>query len=233
MPSPDGFSRLRPYVHPVIVEPEQIVRMMEVAGGLSRLGQTPLRPAAARVAVVLLYTAGLRLGELLRLQVEDVEDEGSVLQIRESKFHKSRLVPLSESAQAEVCRYLKERAQFARRSLDGGPFLCHVRRTEVRRYSAPGFRSLILKLFALADIHDCEGRVPRLHDLRHSFAVHSLIQSYRDGGDPQAALPKLALYLGHVSIESTMHYLKLVPTVAALASARFDATFGHLFGEQL
>ncbi len=70
-------------------------------------------------------------------------------------------------------------------------------------------------------------------DRRHSFAVHSLIQSYRDGGDPQAALPKLALYLGHVSIESTMHYLKLVPTVATLASARFDAAFGRLFGEQI
>jgi integrase/recombinase XerD len=232
VPSPDGFSRPRPYVRPVIVEPEQIARMMQAAATLGHLNCSPLRPAAARVAVVLLYTAGLRMGELLRLRVQDIEDDGSVLHICESKFHKSRLVPLSTSAQSEVRRYLERRARFAPRSPDRGPFLCHVCGRMVRAYSAPGFQHLTGKLFQVADIRDHEGRRPRLHDLRHSFAVQSLILVYRRGGDPQSLLPKLSLYLGHVSIASTLHYLKLVPELATLASARFDAAFGQVLGEQ-
>lgn len=233
VPSPDAFTRLRPYVRPVIVEPEQVARMMQAAAALPLRSRYPLRPAVARMATVLLYTAGLRMGELLRLNVEDIEDEGSVLQIRESKFHKSRLVPLSESARTEVRRYLEERAIIAPDSPDRGPFLCHRRCCGLLRYSASGFQSLISNLFRLAAVRDREGRTPRLHDLRHSFAVQSLIQCYRGQGDPQVQLPKLALYMGHASVESTIHYLKLVPQVAALASARFDSAYGaQVLGEQ-
>ena len=226
LPSADGFSRLRPYVRPVIIEPAQIARMLAEADKLSVHNKSPLRPAVGRIATVLLYTAGLRSGELRRLQVQDIEDDGTVLRIRESKFHKSRLVPLSESAQDEVRRYLKRRATFAVGCTDSGPFLCNRSRRTVCPYSAPGFQSMINGLFKAAAVTDREGRVPRIHDIRHTFAVQSLLQSYRKAGDPQALLPKLTLYLGHVSIESTMHYLKLVPEVAHLASQRFEAAFG-------
>jgi integrase len=233
VPSADAFSRLRPYVRPVIIEPAQVVRMLAAADALPVHNKSPLHPAVGRIATVLLYTAGLRSGELRRLQVEDVEDNGTVLRIRESKFHKSRLVPLSESAQTEVRRYLKRRATFAVGSPDQGPFLCNRSRRSICPYSAPGFEGLIRRLFKAAAVCDREGRTPRVHDIRHSFAVQSLIRSYRIEGDPQALLPKLALYLGHVSIESTMHYLKLVPAVARLASNRFEAAFGHrVLGEQ-
>ena len=227
LPSADTLSRLRPYVRPVIVEPAQIARMLAEADKLPVHNQSPLRPAVARIATVLLYTAGLRSGELRRLQVEDIEDDGTVMRIRESKFHKSRLVPLSGSAQAEVQRYLRRRATFAVASADKGPLLCNRSRRGVCPYSAPGFEAMIRGLFHAAAVQDQEGRVPRVHDLRHSFAVQSLIRSYARHGDPQALLPKLALYLGHVSIESTMHYLKLVPAVAQLASQRFETAFGQ------
>ncbi len=232
IPSADAFSRLRPYVRPVIIEPEHIARMLTAADALTVHNNSPLHPAVARIATVLLYTAGLRSGELRRLRVEDIED-GAVLYIRESKFHKSRLVPLSESAQIEVCRYLKQRATFAATSPDRGPFLCNRSRRDICPYSAPGFEALIRRLFKAAAVRDHEGRVPRVHDMRHSFAVQSLIQSYRSHADPQALLPKLALYLGHVSIESTMHYLKLVPAVAHLAGERFEAAFARqVLGDQ-
>ncbi|TWC56416.1 MULTISPECIES: tyrosine-type recombinase/integrase [unclassified Burkholderia] len=227
VPSADAFSCLRPYVRPVIVEPGQIAQMLAAADRLAPHKTSPLHPAVARIATVLLYTAGLRSGEVRRLCVEDIEDNGSLLQIRESKFHKSRLVPLSESAQVEVQRYLCRRATFAVGSSDQGPFLCNRSRGVIRAYSAPGFQSLIQRLFKLAAVVDGEGRVPRIHDLRHSFAVQNLIHAYRTQGDPQALLPKLSLYLGHVSIESTVHYLKLVPAVATLACSRFDAAFGQ------
>jgi integrase len=233
VPSTDAFSRLRPYVRPVIVEPEQIVRMLAAADQLAPHKTSPLHPAVARIATILLYTTGLRSGEVRRLRVEDVEDNGSVLRIRESKFHKSRLVPLSESAQVEVQRYLRRRATFATGSPDQGPFLCNRSRGPIRPYSASGFEYLIRRLFKLTAVVDDEGRVPRVHDLRHSFAVQALSRTYLNQGDPQALLPKLALYLGHVSIESTIHYLKLVPAVARLASSRFEAAFGRqVLGEQ-
>ncbi|WP_063888757.1 tyrosine-type recombinase/integrase [Burkholderia stagnalis] len=232
-PSADAFSRLRPYVRPVIIEPGQIAQMLAAANQLAPHKTSPLHPAVARIATVLLYTAGLRSGEVRRLCVEDIEDNGSMLRIRESKFHKSRLVPLSESAQIEVQHYLCRRATFAVSSPDQGPFLCNRSRGSIRAYSAPGFESLIKRLFKLAAVVDREGRVPRVHDLRHSFAVQNLIHAYRGQGDPQALLPKLSLYLGHVSIESTVHYLKLVPAVATLACSRFDAAFGQqVLGEQ-
>ncbi len=231
VPSADSFSRLRPYVRPVIIEPGQVAQMLAAADALPVHNKSRLHPAVGRIATVLLYTAGLRSGELRRLHVEDVEDGGAVLRIRESKFHRSRLVPLSESAQVEVHRYLKQRATFA--SPNQGPFLCNRSRHGIWPYSAPGFEALIRRLFKAAAVCDHEGRVPRIHDIRHSFAVQSLIRSYRNQGDPQALLPKLALYLGHVSIASTMHYLKLVPAVAHLASERFEAAFGHrVLGEQ-
>lgn len=233
VPSAESFSRLRPYVRPVIVEPEQIVEVLSAASALRPGNRSPLRDAVARVATVLLYTSGLRSGEVLRLQVEDIEDGGSLLRIRDSKFHKSRLVPLSPSAQIEVRRYLERRAIFAVQSPDRGPFLCNNYRTGVGSYAASGFYSLMRNLLNAANIRDLEGRRPRVHDLRHSFAVQALVRSYRDQGDPQALLPKLALYLGHVSIESTLHYVRLVPAVAALASARFEAHFGRrILGDQ-
>ena len=68
----------------------------------------------------------------------------------------------------------------------------------------------------------------RVHDLRHSFAVQALIRWYRDGADVQSCLPKLALYMGHVSIESSAYYLHWVPTLQRLASQRFEQHFGHL-----
>jgi len=231
VPSPDGFTRLRPYVRPVIIEPEQIGHMLVAASTLRPGNNSPLHAEVARVATVLLYTAGLRCGELRRLRVEDFE-EGGVVRIRESKFHKSRLIALSKSAQREVEQYLRVRARFAKDSPDQGPFLCNHsrRRRGICAYSDPGFSSLISRLYRLAAVVDREGRVPRIHDMRHSFAVQSLMQAYRKkAGDPQALLPKLAMYMGHVSVESTIHYLKLVPELALLASQRFDAAYGRRF----
>jgi integrase/recombinase XerD len=229
VPSPDGFTRPRPYVRPVIIEPEQVGRMLAAADALRPGNNSPLHGAVARVATILLYTAGLRCGELKRLQVQDIEP-GGVLRIRESKFHKSRLIALSTSAQKEVEQYLRLRAGFATNSPDHGPFLCNRSRGDLCSYSDPGFSSLVHRLYRLAAVADREGRTPRIHDMRHSFAVQSLMQAYRKkGGDPQALLPKLALYMGHVSVESTMHYLKLAPQLALLASQRFDAAYGRKF----
>ena len=227
VPSAEGAAKLQPYVVPVIVEPEQIARMLQAASQLPRITNSPLRPEALRLAVVLLYTTGLRLGELRRLTMADVDENGGVLRIRESKFHKSRLVPLSISAISELQTYLLiRREKFA--AHPASPLLCTRHGSPLRPYSSPGLQAAIRRLFISANIRDELGRLPRLHDLRHSFAIQALIRWYQEGADVQTNLPKLALYMGHVSIESSAYYLHWVPTLRRLASARFEQEFGHL-----
>ena len=224
------FARPRPYAAPFIVEPEQVARMLAAAAELAPTPGSPLLPAVMRIAVVLLYTAGLRRGELLRLTLADAEPVAGVLRITESKFHKSRWVTLSPSARTELRRYLRERLAAPLDPRPSAPLLCNNSRGP-RAYTGTGLSYGIHKLFDAAGVRNSEGRRPRLHDMRHSFAIEALIRWYRAGADLQAQLPKLAMYMGHVSIASTAYYLRLVPTVAALASARFEKAFGQILQE--
>ena len=227
VPSSEGAAKLQPYVTPVIVEPDQIARMLALASKLPRTVNSPLRPEAMRLAVVLFYTCGLRLGELLRLTMGDAEENDTVLRIRESKFHKSRLVPLSKSATGELRSYLlRRRKSFAFHPHT--PLLCTRHGVPLRPYSPPGLQRAFKLLFKAAGVCDEQGKVPRIHDLRHSFAVQALIRWYEAGADVQTSLPKLALYMGHVSIESSAYYLHWVPSLRSLASKRFEEKFGRL-----
>ena len=227
VPSSDGAAKLQPYVTPVIVEPEQIAQMLALASKLPRTSASPLRPEALRLAIVLLYTSGLRLGELLRLTMGDVEEQGAVLRIRESKFHKSRLVPLSVSTAGELLSYLRQRRK-AFVAHPGTPLLCNRHGGHVHPYSHPGLQLAINLLFEAAGVRDQQGKRARVHDLRHTFAVQALVRWYRNGADVQTSLPMLALYMGHVSIESSAYYLHWVPTLRDLASQRFEQRFGQL-----
>lgn len=224
------FARLQPYRSPVIVQPEQVARMLVAADALAPTPGSPLLPAVMRIAVVLLYTAGLRRGELLRLTLDDVEPRSGVLRVRESKFHKSRLVPLSAGARLELRRYLRKRLAAGLDSRAGAPLLCNTTRG-LRGYTGTGISRGIHALYEVAGVRDRDGRVPRIHDIRHSFALQALIRWYREGADVQSQLPKLAMYMGHVSIVSTAYYLRLVPDVASLASERFERGFGDLLQE--
>jgi integrase len=227
LPSADGVTKRQPYVTPVIVEPGQIARMLVVASKLPTTSASPLRAPALRLAIVLLYTCGLRLGELIRLTMSDVEEQGTVLRIRESKFHKSRLVPLSLSATRELQSYLQQRRR-AFAVHPATPLLCNRHLGYLHRYSHPGLQCAINLLFDSAGVRDDQGRRPRIHDLRHTFAVQALVRWYRDGADVQTSLPKLALFMGHVSIQSSAYYLHWVPALRSLASQRFEQRFGRI-----
>lgn len=228
VPDLDSFPRPQPYRAPVLVEPEQIGRMLALATHLTPTPGSPLRPAVMRLAIVLLYTAGLRRGELLRLTLDDVDPRTGVLRVRESKFHKSRLVPLSPDARAELHRYQDQRLAPPFDTRPASPLLCNYRRGRLRPYTGTGLRCAIHGLFDAAGVCGVDGQRPRIHDLRHSFALQALIRWYREGVDVQSRLPHLALYMGHVSIVSTAYYLRWVPSLAALASERFESRFGHL-----
>lgn len=230
VPDPLYFVRLCPYRRPFIIEPEQIVRMLVAADALPPTPTSPLLPAITRLAIVLLYTAGLRRGELVRLTLDDVSPSTGVLRIRASKFHKSRLVPLSSDASNELRAYLCKRLAPI---FDTGPhstLLCNMRGRQ-RGYTGAGIAEAIQRMYAAANVVDSEHRRPRVHDMRHSFAVNALVRWYRESADVQSNLPRLAMYMGHVSIVSTAHYLHFVPTLRALASDRFEQSFGNLIQE--
>jgi integrase/recombinase XerD len=235
VPDINRFARPIPHATPVILTTAQISQLLRLTGECRPTPHSPLYPHILRLAIVLFYTAGLRRGELVKLTLSDVDMKAGVLRVRESKFNKSRWVPLSLDARRELRRYLKYRLIPPLGVGPESPLLCNLSRgTRARAYTGTGLGRGITELMVRAGIHDAQGRIPRVHDFRHTFAVHALLRWYRQGADVQSQLPKLALYMGHVSIASTAYYLRWIPEIQELASERFAQRFGDLVhGEQL
>ena len=227
VPDLNRFPRPHPHKAPVIIAPAAVGRMLAVAQAVRPTPDSVLRPDVLRLATVLLYSAGLRRGELLRLQLGDVDARDAVLRIRESKFHKSRWVPLSKEAGAELRVYLRRRQDQWGMSAPTQPLLCHGTR-HCHGYTGTGLSTGLHELIEAANVRGWDGRRPRVHDFRHSFAVQCLLRWYAQGADVQSNLPKLAMYMGHVSIVSTAYYLRWIPELAQAASDRFEASFGSL-----
>ena len=176
-----------------------------------------LSPHTMRTLLLLLYGAGLRLSEALKLESADVNVAERLLHVRQSKFFKSRLVPIGP----KLAKVLKD-YEIGRWAGDGSNpcFLRSNKGAPVSRATAERiFRALRLG----ADVKRPEGSryQPRLHDLRHSMATHCLINWYRQRADVQALLVNLSVYLGHVDISGTQKYLTITPDLRAQAGARF------------
>jgi integrase/recombinase XerD len=221
------FPPLHQAVQPHIFTECEIAALLRQAHTLEPAPHSPLRREMFGLALVLLYTTGLRRGELLRLLVGDYDPEERTLLVQESKFHKSRLLPLSPDGSREIEDYLRARRARRLPVSKETPLLCSPVRGG-RPYTENGFRTVINSLLEAAGIRSAAGRLPRLHDFRHTFAVHALLRWYRAGADAQAKLPFLATYMGHVSIVSTQYYLRFIDELAGLASDRFDQHCGSL-----
>jgi integrase len=229
VPDPLYFPRRLAPIAPVILGPAEIVRMLDTIEAWPPSPQHPLYKATYRIALILLYTTGLRRSELTRLTLADVDLKGRALRIRESKFHKTRIVPFSSSTTRELRRYLMVRLAPPWDISVDAPLLGDQHGSAHFRAYVPGAIGHGLhKLFRDAEVRDPYGRYPRVHDIRHSFAVQALLRWYRSGVDVQAKLPQLSMYLGHVSIVSTAYYLHFIPEIAAAAHRRFARHFGHL-----
>ncbi|MCY4026737.1 MAG: tyrosine-type recombinase/integrase [Acidobacteria bacterium] len=214
-------------IRPHIFTDGEIVHLLAAARRLTRRPKSPLRPENMHLAIVVLATTGLRRGELIRLAVGDYDAPQRTLAIRESKFHKSRLVPLSADTAREIEHVIELRH---RRRLPAGaetPLLWH-RRPPTGAYRGGSLGEAMRALFQRTGIRTETGQLPRTHDFRHGFAVNALLRWYRAGLDVQAKLPFLATYLGHASIVSTAYYLQFVEPLAAVASARFADHCGDL-----
>lgn len=227
VPDSAGFPAPHQPVAPYIFTPQEIARLLQCADRLLPTPGSPLRAAAYRLGLILLYTTGLRRGELVRLTVGDYDPQAQTVLIRASKFHKARCLPLAPDGVQEIERYLAFR-RAGRRPLAPEQPLVWCGAGPGRPYTGAGFAQGFRALCHAAGVRTPAGRVPRVHDTRHSFAVQALLRWYHAGADVQAKLPLLATYLGHVSIVSTQHYLPFVEPLGGAASARFAARYGAL-----
>jgi integrase/recombinase XerD len=219
------LGRRRPYSLPTPINADQVRRLLDFVAGCRPIADRPLARAAHRLAIVLLYTAGLRRGEVARLRMEDVDAETGVAHVFGSKFHKSRWVPLSPSATLELRAYLRARTAVVPRAAHNPMLLCS---RASHGYTSEGLGDAVRVVMRGSDIWAKAPRVPRVHDFRHAFAVAALRRWYEEGRDVQSELPKLSMYMGHVSIASTTYYLRFMPAVVSLASERFASECGVL-----
>jgi integrase len=207
---------LTPYIYTV----EELKRLLAATEML----QTPLSPLLAstmRTLLLLLYGTGMRVGEALSLTLADVDLENRVLRVRDAKFFKTRLVPIGPRLTRVLSDYRSERGRLPLLAGEASAFLAtrtglHL---DYKRVS-----KLFGRLRQAAEIRrEATARYqPRIHDLRHSAAVHRVIAWYRTGADVQRLLPQLATYLGHVDVASTQRYLTMTAELLNEASLRFE-----------
>ena len=208
-------KRTRPA--PYIYTQKQVLALMSDAKQIGRKGS--LRPEVMFTLIGLLYATGLRIGEALRLTLADVNIKKRLLIINKSKFKKSRNVPLSRSVVRALKAYL-DRRQNLGYSMDPS---ARVFLTEKGRpYGHPTIVTVFLEIARRAGIRGPKGQPgPRIHDFRHSFAVHRLAAWYREGAVMSAKLPLLSTYLGHSTITGTEVYLQATAELLEEAGKRF------------
>jgi site-specific recombinase XerD len=212
---PKQEEKFRPYIFSL----RDMQELLRVVDNRHR-GSWHMEPFTARVLLLLLYGTGLRISEALRLQHRDVDLNEAILTIRETKFFKSRLVPVGAEL-AEVLRTYYQRKWGAEICGPDLPFLATYDGRAVTRQTAElTYRRL--RDEAAVSRNDEATFQPRLHDFRHTFAVTRLVSWYREGKDVQRLLPHLSTYLGHVRIQETARYLTMTTELLEEASSRFE-----------
>jgi integrase/recombinase XerD len=200
----------------------EVRQLLQAVDQLTPNARAPLRHLIMPEVFRLLYGCGLRVNEVLKLRVADVDLDRGVLAVREAKFGKDRLVPPALSLVERLQRYT---ASFGPRPPDAFFFPS----SHAGPLSQPTvywlYRELLLRC---GIVHAGRGKGPRVHDLRHTMAVHSLLRWYREGADLDAKLPLLATYLGHQSLAGTQRYLHLTAELFPEVTVRANAAFGDV-----
>jgi len=209
------YRRRPPYIY----SDHEIEQLLDATAELP--SQSGLRAQTYVALFGLIATTGLRLGEAVGLDRDDVDLNSGVLAIRRSKFGSSRFVPIHDSTCAALKRYAKQRDQLCPRTSSAAFFLSErgigVTQCSARYNFAVVSRVVGLRAPASGYRH---GHGPRLHDMRHRLAAKTLIRWYREGRNVECELPKLSTYLGHVHIADTYWYIEAIPELLQLATLR-------------
>jgi len=169
---------------------------------------------------LLLYGTGMRVSEALGLQLGDVDLRQRIITVRNTKFYKARLVPVGPRLNEELAAHLDRRCSLAVPAGEASAFLSSSKGGRLFYEHISAMFQCVRRAAGIASPAG-ELRPPRLHDLRHTAAVHRVEAWYREGKNVQRLLPLLATYLGHVSIASTQRYLQMTPQLLQQASQRF------------
>lgn len=215
---PAGLIPIRRRWRPPFIYTEaDIVALMDQA---RQAIPQPLRATTYETLIGLLAATGLRVGEAIRLDRHDIDFADGVLLVRRSKFGKSRQLPLRPSTPQALQEYTRRREQFCPHP-SGESFFVSLRGTRIIYECVwPTFRMLCDR----AGVGAGAAHPPRIHDLRHTFAVRALLGWYRDGLDIQVRLPWLATYLGHREPRYTYHYLSAAPELLGHAARLLEHT---------
>lgn len=218
-PLPEPGPRIQSTFQRYIYTRADVARLLEAAAQPVH-GNAQIPPHTRRVLFLVLYATGLRAGEALRLRCRDVDLRDRLLTIWDTKFFKSRWVPIGTDLCGALSRYRTARRQLPLPDGDRSAFFATRQGEAITLACLDQTFARLRRQLQLGQGH--AGHRPRLHDLRATFAVHRLVAWYHDGADVQARLPLLSTYLGHLNVSATSVYLTMTPELLAEASARFE-----------
>ncbi len=216
-PIPSPQRRIRTFVPYIYSQPE-LRALLDSVPQCQHNRACAMSGMTFHALLLLLYGTGMRIGEALRLRLTDVALNDSLITIRGTKFYKSRFVPIGRDVRQILLEYLDKSPRL---NQDYQPFF---QSREKKQINVPVVEISFRRLCQLAKVRrlDTTSFQPRLHDLRHTFAVHRLTEWYRQGADTQHLILSLSTYLGHVNLRSTQHYLTMTPELLAQANRRFE-----------
>jgi len=220
IPPHDVLPRTRPRLQPYIYADAEVVGLMDATQHI----QDPFRALTLRTLIGLLASTGMRVGEAIDLNRTDLDSKEGILTIRDSKFGKSREVPLHPTALEAIEHYANQRHRRFPRPPSPAFFLSLAG----SRLIYQNVHLTFLRLVQWAGLAHRKPRRPRIHDLRHAFAVRTLIDWHQAGLDAERQLPVLSTYLGHTNPSSTYWYLSAVPELLGAAVGRLEDSLGEL-----
>jgi integrase/recombinase XerD len=230
---PYGMGPKRSFVFsPRILTYEEVYKVLNAADQLKPNAKAPWRHLVMPELFRLLYSCGFRLSEVLNLRVRDVDLTQGVITVRETKFDKDRLVPpaLDVVERLRVYQEQIDEEALEKRTDDAFFFPSSNRQTA---WSPSGIYFIFRKLLHQCGIpHPGRGKGPRVHDLRHTFAVHRLVQWYEQGVDLNTKLPLLIAYLGHQDFTGTQKYLHLTAELFPNLIKRMNKQFGGVIPQR-
>ena len=221
LPARDDEPRRPESAPPYVFSRNELQRLFG-AIDISRQRSFQLDADTLRALLLLLYGAGLRLGEAQRLTFDDVDLNDAVLTIRDTKFFKNRLVPVGSQLAEALRSYAARRREYPLPKGMASTFLANRDGTPLVGRTVSHAFANVLKTAGIRHDKNDGRRAPNLHSLRHTAAVHRLEAWYRQGADVQRLLPALSTWLGHSNLDGTRVYLSMTPELLHQASVRFE-----------
>jgi len=216
VPPRDLLPKSTPRSTPVLYSPQDVSKILRAATEL----ESPFRTLTHQTLIGLLAATGMRVGEALRLKTDDVDWKNELVLIRHSKFRKSREVVLHASVMRALKRYAIQRERFDK-SRSAAFFVSLAGTALIYNNVHRTFAGLVRRA-------GIARKRARLHDLRHTFAVQTLLQWHREGLDVNAWMPRLSTYLGHADPAATYWYLTASPELMALVGRKLERALGAL-----